>query len=44
MPILSFKAGNNPFRISVVFPEPLTPVTQTNLPIGIEIEKFFRLF
>ncbi|GIT05861.1 MAG: hypothetical protein CM1200mP29_12720 [Verrucomicrobiota bacterium] len=42
-PSLSSRAGSSPSRMSVVLPEPLTPVTQTNLPSGISTVKSIRL-
>jgi hypothetical protein len=40
---LSVNAGNRTSRTSVVLPEPLTPVTHTNLPSGISTLRYLRL-
>src|SRR5438270_5681287 len=37
-------AGSRHSRISVLLPEPLTPVTATNRPSGNRTVKFLRLF
>src|ERR1035441_5212969 len=37
-------AGNRHSRISVLFPEPLTPVTRTSRPSGNRTVRSFRLF
>ena len=42
--ILDLSAGSRHSRISVLLPEPLTPVTNTNRPSGNRTVRFFRLF
>src|SRR5579862_2482141 len=37
-------SGNRHSRINVLFPEPLTPVTQTSRPSGNFTVRFLRLF
>src|ERR1035438_4416701 len=42
--MLDLSAGKRHSRISVLLPEPLTPVTRTNRPSGKRTVRSFRLF